>query len=87
MTCFLTPLHPCLHRHLVAQTDYPLRLRELVEGLKSNQTPLFELYDFTTPDKFGGCEDDFINAAHIGAANADQLLRQLLATPLAAQAS
>jgi len=79
VTSFFTPLHPALHQHLCTHTDYMLRMRELVDGLRGNQTPLFTLSDFSTPAQFGGLDEDFINAAHIGAANADLLLHRLLA--------
>lgn len=55
------------------------RFGGLVDLIRHNQSPLFELHDFTTPARFGGDDWDFVNAAHIGAANADLLLRGMLA--------
>jgi len=78
ITCFLTPLHPSLHKYVSAETDYRVRIREFMDGLRHNQTSLFQLLDFSTPVQFGGIDQDFINAAHIGGANADLLLGRLL---------
>ena len=78
ITCYLTPLHPSLHQLLCEETDYLARMRKFVDGLRHNQTPLFQLYDFSTPAQFGGIDEDFINAAHIGGANADLILDRLL---------
>lgn len=78
VTCFLTPLHASLHQHMLDKTVYMERISQFVDGVKNNQSPLFDLHTFLIPAHFGGLDDDSTNAAHLGAANADIMLRKLL---------
>jgi len=78
VTCFLAPMHDQLKRFLAANTEYPARRAEFVAGINANNTPLFQFLDCTEPGSFGGDDDDFIDAAHVGGHNADLLLNHLL---------
>ena len=84
VTAFLTTVHPALEQFLIRETTYKDRVAELTAGLRGNRAASFRFLDCSTPASFGGSDDDFINAAHIGAHNADLLLRHLLANPPAA---
>lgn len=75
---FITTLHPSLIQVLNKQGNYPRRHAEVMsflEGLKSRY--VFELYDFSTPDTFGGNNKDFFNLAHIDEKNSARLIAAL----------
>lgn len=75
---FITTLHPSLIQVLNKQGNYPKRHAEVVsflEGLKSRYA--FEFYDFSTPDTFGGNNEDFFNLAHIDEKNSARLIAAL----------
>ena len=78
VTCFLTPTHRILHRFLMENTLYADRLNEFVVGVNKVNEPMFQFLDCCTPETFGGEEEDFVDAAHIGGHNADVLLNYLL---------
>jgi len=78
VTCFLTPCHAELLRFLQRETTYNDRLAEFRAGVKVTSSPMFQLLDCSAPPAFAGSEDDFIDPAHVGAHNADKLMRHLL---------
>ena len=78
ITAFLTTAHPVLQEFLLRETPYAVRLAEFRAALRGSRSVGFQFIDCSTPSTFGGSNDDFINPAHLGANNADLLLRHLL---------
>lgn len=78
VVAFVSPLHPVLDRVLSTTTTYADRLEDLCLTCRAIDHPLLTFHDTRTPDRFGGIEDDFVNAAHIGMLNSDRLFEFLL---------
>ena len=64
---------------LAVHTPYHDRLGELHAVLESWQLRGVALHDTRVPARYGGAADDFNDAAHIGYASSDALLRFVLA--------
>ena len=78
MIACISPRHNALDRFLTERSTYSERLNDLIAFIQDNQHPLLSFYDTRVPNRFGGLDADFENAAHIGMANADRLLDYLL---------
>jgi len=72
---FLTPQHRCLSDFLRENTTYNLLVEEFKQYLHSVKSSNFVFADLTDVTTFGGLENDFYDAAHIGAVNSDLLMR------------
>ena len=83
MIACISPLHNALDRFLTERTTYAERLDDLIAFIQGNRHPLLSFYDTRVPSRFGGLDDDFENAAHIGMANSDRLLDYLLSQEFA----
>ncbi|MBZ0263819.1 AMP-binding protein, partial [bacterium] len=75
---YLSPLHKKLHQQIVENTEYGSRLKDFKRLMDSTSLPFLKFFYTPTVDTFGGLEDDFLNGAHMGRANADILLEKLL---------
>lgn len=73
------PLHADLHAFL-AQTTYPRRRAKFLSLVASLRSPLLHVHDLPVPSSFGGNDDDFEDAYHLGAMNSELLLRQVLSS-------
>jgi len=72
---FISPLHKELESFVDSETSYGHMLEEFkVWLLKNNLHRFFTFFDCSTPEKFNGLDQDFIDAAHVGPYNADALL-------------
>lgn len=76
--CCLGPLHPVLDDFLSRHTTYRDRLADFFDLMCEVAHPLCTFYDTSVPEAFGGCPDDFWDAAHIGCENSDRLLAHIL---------
>lgn len=75
---FITTLHPQLIQVLTKQGFYPKRYADVRAWLESlRQEYPFDLYDFSTPDKFGGNTKDFFNLSHIDETNSARVIRAM----------
>lgn len=78
VVCALSPQHPHLDALLTQHTAYADRLAELIEFFRQFDHPLVGFHDTRVPAQFGGWDEDFVDANHMGLANSDKLLEYLL---------
>jgi len=72
------PLHPLVQDFVAGKTPYLARRRDIAALIEGLNAPHVRLHDFPSPDTFGGIDEDFEDAYHIGAVNAECLLRHVL---------
>lgn len=77
---FITTLHPDLIKILNKQGFYPKRHAEVRAWLNrlAEKYPI-EVYDFATPNTFGGNTKDFFNLSHIDETNSARLIGAMFA--------
>lgn len=63
---------------LASSGIYHARRKEVVDLAKHLESPLVKLHDFPTAAAFGGNDEDFIDAYHVGQRNAELLLGRVL---------
>ncbi|MCX7021261.1 MAG: hypothetical protein NTW26_03100 [bacterium] len=78
---FITCLHPQMTEYLSLNTPYEARMKDLRSYLDGLNYPGFTWRDFSRPENFGGLESDFLDPAHVGSANAAEIVDRLLGEP------
>jgi acyl-CoA synthetase (AMP-forming)/AMP-acid ligase II/acyl carrier protein len=76
--CCISPVHAELDAFLAAHTSYHARLDDLAAVLAAWRQPGLTFHDTRVPSLYGGARDDFNDAAHIGYASSDALMRFIL---------
>ena len=75
---FFPTFHPAMEAALTAKTRHRPRLDDLIGVLSQLRHPRLFFYDTSAVESFDGDPDDFRDGTHLGAVNADRLLRWLL---------
>ncbi len=78
LSVFITPLHPELQAFLAEGTQFDSLQTSLIERMSHIQAKGYWFYDFSVPEKFGGRNEDFHDAAHIGSFNSRRILELVL---------
>jgi hypothetical protein len=79
---WVPPLHPETVRALNQSTPYGERLKDVVafvENLATEFPGTVSAYDLSSPDKFGGNDQDWRDGAHMNKRNADRALKAMFA--------
>lgn len=78
LTLYTNPLPPPTISELREHTPYVETQHRLVSEIKARAGGKAEVHELLTPQDFGGIDDDYFDAAHMGRRNGDRLLEYLL---------
>ncbi len=78
VTVWLSTLHPVAERFLLKHCSYAERIEDLRSILPQLPYPGLQLLNYSLPAHFGGLDEDFRDATHMGEINSDLLLRHIL---------